>query len=268
MAGEARLKEANDAAHSGVVLKVNVLESDAQIAEATHTLGSLQDQLADQTNSFNDLVGLPIETSTDLIEPAESSDQEPAADPSPAELEAAALAHNPELLSSHQAVKEAHAGLKAAWAEYIPDVSFVVQHTYQNGAPLLPENTYALGFHSEWTISEFGKRIGLVRERRAEVAEAQESLKSTRNKVRIDVESEIRKINRAETGLQAARRSVTARTEIVRITTDQVTAKTNYESTLKDAEARLADAKAQLFDAEMERVVAQAELVRTEGLRQ
>ncbi len=60
----------------------------------------------------------------------------------------------------------------------------------------------------------------------AQVAEAQESLHATRNKVRIDVESEIRKINRSDTGLQAARRSVTARTEIVRITNDQVAAKT------------------------------------------
>ena len=60
--GEARLKEASDAAQSGVLLKVSVLEGDATIAEAKHTLGSLEDQIADQTNSFNDLVGLPIET--------------------------------------------------------------------------------------------------------------------------------------------------------------------------------------------------------------
>jgi outer membrane protein TolC len=264
-AGEIRLKEASDAAKSGVLLQVSVLEGDATIAEAKHTLGSLEDQIADQTNSFNDLVGLPLETATELIEPAEASDEEIAADPPPADVEAEALANNPELLSAKQAVKQAHAGLRAAWSEYIPDVSFMVEHTYQNGVALLPDNTFALGFHSEWNISEFGKRIGLVRERRAQVAEAKENLHATSNKVRIDVESEIRKINRSETGLQAARRSVRARTEIVRITSDQVVAKTNYESTLKDAQAKLADSKAKLFDAEMERVVAQAELVRTEG---
>jgi outer membrane protein TolC len=264
-AGEARLREANDAANSGVVLRVNVLEGDATIAEAKHELGSLQDELADQTNTFNDLVGLPLETDTELIEPAEASSEDIAADPPPADVEREALAHNPELLSARQAVNQAHAGLRAAWAEYIPDVSFMVQHTYQSGAPLLPENTYAFGFHSEWTLSEFGKRIGLVRERRAQVTEAKENLHATQNKVRIDVDSEMRKINRAETGLQAARRSVKARTEIVRITSDQVVAKTNYLSVLKEAQARLADSKSQLFDAEMQRAIAQAELVRTEG---
>jgi outer membrane protein TolC len=51
----------------------------------------------------------------------------------------------------------------------------------------------------------------------------------------------------------------------VRITGDQVAAKTANESALKSAQAQLADSKAQLFDAERDRVVARAELARTEG---
>jgi len=264
-AGEARLKEASDAAKTGVVLQVKVLEGDAQIAEARHNLGTLEDQLEDQTNSFNDLVGLPLETATNLIEPAQPAGDELEADPTPEEPEAEALANNPELLSAKQAVNKAHAGLNAAKAEYIPNASLFLQHTYQNGTPLMPDNFYAVGVHVDWNVTEFGKRIGLVRERRAQVAQAEESLHATQNKVRMDVESEVRKVNRSLTGLRAARESVRARTEIVRITDDQVVAKTNYESALKDAQAQLADSKAQLFDAEMERVVAQAELVRTEG---
>jgi outer membrane protein TolC len=264
-AGEARLREANDAAQSGVALRVKVLEGEAEIAEARHELGSLQDQIADQTNSFNDLVGLPLETSAELMEPVEQPDGGLAAGSAVADPESMALAHNPDLLSAQQAVKKAHAGLNAARAEYIPDMSLIVQHTYQNGAPLLPQNTYVAGVHAEWTISEFGKRIGLVRERKSQVAEAQESLHATQNKVRLDVESEMRKVRRSETGLQSARDSVAARTELVRITNDQLAAKIAYESALKDAQAQLADSKAQLFDAKMQRVVAQAELVRTEG---
>jgi outer membrane protein TolC len=75
----------------------------------------------------------------------------------------------------------------------------------------------------------------------------------------------MRKVHRSETGLEAARESVAARTDIVRITNNQVVARTSTESVLKDAQAQLADAQAQLFDAERDRVVAQAELVRTEG---
>jgi outer membrane protein TolC len=175
------------------------------------------------------------------------------------------MAHSPELLSAQQALTKAHAGLEAAKAEYIPDISLVVQHVYQNGVPLLPDSTAAVGVRMDWTISEFGKRIGLVRERKAQVAQAEESLHATERKIRMDVQAEARKVHRSETGLEAARESVAARTELVRIKNDQVVAKTATESALKDAQAQLADAKAQLFDAERDRVVAQGELVRTEG---
>ena len=62
-AGEEHLKEderRQPKAESS--LQVKVLEGEAQIAEARHTLGSLEDQIADLTNSFNDLVGLPLPT--------------------------------------------------------------------------------------------------------------------------------------------------------------------------------------------------------------
>ena len=79
------------------------------------------------------------------------------------------------------------------------------------------------------------------------------------------MQSETRKVLRSETGLEAAREGVVARTELVRITNDQVVAKTANESALKDAQAQLGAAKVQLFDAEMQRVVPRAELVHTEG---
>jgi multidrug efflux pump subunit AcrB/outer membrane protein TolC len=269
-AGEARLKEASDAAKSGVVLQVKVLEGEAEIAEARHTLGSIEDQIADMTNSLNDLVGLPLPTQTELVEPRDQLQDGAAPETVPeatalAAPESEAMKHNPELLSAQQALKKAHAGLNAARAEYIPDLSLVLQHTYQNGSPLLPDNSYAVGAHVEWTVTEFGKRIGLIRERKSQVAEAEVNLHAMENKVHMDVESEVRKVHRSETGLEAARESVSARTDIVRITNDQVVARTSTESALKDAQAQLADAKAQLFDAEMQRVVAQAELVRSEG---
>jgi outer membrane protein TolC len=67
--------------------------------------------------------------------------------------------------------------------------------------------------------------------------------------------------------LKAARESVAARAELVRITGNQVSAHTSTVSDLKDAEAQLADAKAQLFEAEMQQATARAELTRTLGQR-
>lgn len=264
-AGEEQLKEAKTATESGVALQVKALEGEAQIADARNSLGTLEDNIADMQNTFNDLVGLPLKTDTQLTEPAEQIEIAQTDEDSPTDIEVQVLARNPEMLSAQHQLAKARAGLNAARAEYIPEISLIAQDVYQNGAPLLPKNSGAVGVRMDWTISEFGKRVGLVRERKSQLAQAQENLHITENRVRMDVESESRKIRRSETSLEAARRSVAARSELVRIIGHEVEAKTAYNSALKDAKAQLAEAKSQLFDAQMQQAIAQAEMARTQG---
>jgi outer membrane protein TolC len=269
-AGEQSLDEARRGVESGVVLDVKVMEGEAQLATARHALGSVEDAIDDMSIQFNDLLGLPLNTDFALVELEE--DKEPSGAGastgtanSVKDLESEALANNPNLMSARHTLEKAHAGLNAARAEYIPDVTGFVQNIHQNGTPLLPDNTEIVGFRSEWTISEFGKRIGLVKERHEQVLEAQENVHHAESQVRIDIEKGLRKLNRTQDELDAARRQVKAQTEMLRVTGDQVHASTANFSALRDAEARLAEAQAQLFDAEKDRVIAQAELERTLG---
>ena len=269
-AGEQGLDEARKGVESGVILQAKVLEGEAQLATARHALGSVEDAIADMSIQFNDLLGLPLNTDFSLVEPEE--EKEPSSPGaftetpnSVQDLESEALAHNPTLQSARHTLEKSRAGLNAARAEYIPDVTGYVQNIHQNGTPLLPTNTEIVGFRSEWTISEFGKRIGLVRERHEQVSEAQENVQHAESQVRIDIEKGLRKLNRTQDELDAARRSVKAQTENLRITGDQVHASTANLSALREAEAQLAEAQAQLFDAEKDRAIAQAELERTLG---
>ena len=269
-AGEQGLEEARNGVASGVVLEEKVLEGEAQLAKARHALGSVEDAIDDMSIQFNDLLGLPLDTDFALAEPEE--DQVPSApgispgiSNSVQDLESEALAHNPSLLSARHTFEKSRAGLNAARAEYIPEVTGFVQNIHQNGTPLLPTNTEIVGFRSEWTVSEFGKRIGLVRERHAQVSEARENVQHTESQVRIDIEKGLRKLNRTQDELDAARRQVKAATENLRITGDQVHSSTANVSALREAEAQLAEAQAQLFDAEKDRAIANAELDRTLG---
>jgi multidrug efflux pump subunit AcrB/outer membrane protein TolC len=266
-AAEQGLDEARRGVESGVVLEAKVLEGEAQLATARHAQGSVEDAIDDMRIQFNDLLGLPLDTDFSLVEPEEGN--EPSLTETPFDsvkaLEAEASAHNPSLQSAHNTFEKARAGLNAARAEYIPDVTGFVQNIHQNGTPLLPNNTEIVGFRSEWTISEFGKRIGLVRERHEQVSEAQENVQHTENQVRIDIEKELRKLNRTQDELDAARWQVKAATENLRIAGDQVHSNTANVSVLREAEAQLAEAQAQLFDAEKDHMVARAELDRTLG---
>ncbi|MGD0938994.1 MAG: efflux RND transporter permease subunit [Terracidiphilus sp.] len=259
-AGEERLTEAQNGVAAGAVLELKVLEGKAQIADARHALGSLDDAIADMKVEFNDLAGLPLETEVELVAPSPES-KDMALD----NLESKALQHNPEVAAANETLSKAKAGLSAAHAEYIPEIGMFAQYVYQDGVPLLSENNGAVGLRMNWTLADFGKRSGQVHERQAQVAEAEENLRAAENRVRIATEKTVRKVRRAETGLEAARESVEARTEMRRITADQVEAKTVNASALKEADAQLAEAEAALFQAEVDRSVALAELERTLG---
>jgi multidrug efflux pump subunit AcrB/outer membrane protein TolC len=259
-AGEKRLAEARNGVEAGAVLELKVLEGHAQIAEARHALGSLEDAISDMKVEFNDLTGLPLDSEVELVPPDPATSDATAGD-----LETEALAHNPEVAAAEQTLKKARAGLSAAHAEYIPEIGAFAQYVHQDGVPLLTENNGLVGFKMNWTLLEFGKRSGQVHERQAQVAEAEENLRHVENRVRVDIEKEVRKVRRAETGLEAARENVAARAEMRRITANQVEASTANPSALKETEGQLAEAEAVLFQAEMERNTARAELERTVG---
>ena len=259
-AGEERLGEARNGVEVGAVLELKVLDGEAQIAEARHGLGSLEDAISDMKVEFNDLAGLPLDTEVELVPPEPES-----TDVTAGELETEALARNPEVAAAQQTLKKARAGLSAAHAEYIPEIGAFAQYVHQDGVPLLTENNGLIGLRMNWTLLEFGKRSGQVHERQAQVAEAEENLRHAENRVRVDIEKEVRKVRRTETGLEAARESVAARTEMSRITANQVEAKIVNASALKEANAQLAEAEAGLFQAEAERSTARAELERTMG---
>jgi len=259
-AGEERLTEARHGVEAGAVLELKVLDGKAQIADARHKLGSLEDGISDMKVEFNDLAGLPLDTEVELVEPPVDSTDVTAGD-----LEAEAIQHNPEVAAARDTLAKAKAGLAAAHAAYIPEIGAFAQYIHQDGVPLLTENNGGIGLKMDWTLVEFGKRSGKVRESRAQVAEAEENLRHAESRVRVEIEKSVRKVRRAETGLEAARESVEARAEMQRITTNQVETKTVNASALKDATAQLVEAQAQLFQAEAERSTARAELLRTLG---
>jgi multidrug efflux pump subunit AcrB/outer membrane protein TolC len=259
-AGEERLVEAQHGVEAGAVLKLKVLDGKAQIADARHKLGSLEDAISDMKVEFNDLAGLPLETDVELVAPEVET-----ADMTAGDLEAEAIRRNPEVAVARETLVKAKAGLSAAHAEYIPEIGAFAQYIHQDGMPLLTENNGVIGLKMNWTLLEFGKRSGKVHESRAQVAEAEENLCHTENRVRVEIEKSVRKVRRAETGLEAARESVEARAEMRRITANQVEAKTANASALKEAEGQLAEAEAVLFQAEAERNTARAELERTLG---
>ncbi len=261
-AAELRIVETRNAVVSGVALELKADEVNAQIAQAKHGLGQLQDNVADLREELADLVGLPLDSQFLLRAPDQSAIT-PAAEP--ASMTKIALAQNPEIESAARQLDKAEAGVKAARAEFIPEIGAFVQYIHQDGAPFLSPNNGAIGFNMKWTIFEFGKRRGQVSERMSQVSEAKENLSHLRTRLQIDVDKAVRKLNRAETALESARQNLIASTEAHRIASNQVEIGTANASTLLDALATVSNAQADVLRAEYDRGVAAADLARLTG---
>ena len=179
-----------------------------------------------------------------------------------------AFAHNPEIEAASHQLEKARAALRAARAEYIPDVERVcaarfIRTAHRSSRAIMARS----GLHMTWTIFEFGKRRGQVSERSAEIAQAEENLAHLKNRVRIDVEKAVRKLNRAETGVASAKELVAATTEARRVSSDQAEIGTANRSVFLESEASMLSAQADLLRAEYDRSVAAADLTRLTGNR-
>jgi multidrug efflux pump subunit AcrB/outer membrane protein TolC len=268
-AGEEKLAEVRDAVSAGAALDVQVQDGTAEIAEAQNGLSTLEDTEDDLKADLANLIGFPLESDYELQTPIEvvahsTTDALPPSFDKEILLHSA-MTNNPEIASAHSALDKANAGLHAARLEFVPDISLFAEHVYQSGVPLLQDNSATIGLRLEWTLSEFGKRTGQISERKAQLTQARENLRNTENLLQIDVDKTLRKLRRSDTALRAAQAAITARTEMRRITADQVEAKTARPSSLSDADAKLAEARVQFFNAHMEKATAQAELEKLLG---
>ena len=68
-AAELRITETRNAVETGVALEVKAAEVRAQIAQARHVLGQLQDAVADMKLELADLCGIPVDTELELARP-------------------------------------------------------------------------------------------------------------------------------------------------------------------------------------------------------
>lgn len=261
-AAEEESRDRREAVESGKALEVADIEARAGVLEARHALLTLDDQISDLAIDFNDLLGLPLESEVDLVAPPPLAPVSLSLD----EHVKSALRENPEIHAAEQTVEKAQRGVKAAKAEYIPDVTVYAQHIYQSGVPFLSRNNGVLGVKMEWKVFDFGKRRQTVAEREAELAAAEENLQHVRNQVAIQVEKAHRKVERSQKMIEVAEQGLAARREVARLTGDQFDVGVIVKASYQESGAKLAKAEADLLQAELGYRLAKAELDRALGL--
>ena len=257
----ARLNDSDQDVRNGSALKVSAIEGQAGLLQSEQELLTIDLHLSDLNSELNDLLGLPLDTPLELspVEPASHNDV-----PREETLRQA-LVQNPQISSATEMVQQARAALTAAKSAYIPDVSVFARHSYQNGIPFLVHNFGTFGVTLNYDVFDFGKRRAVVRERQAQLAQAQENVERLKDAVSVQIDRSLNKVERTKHMLQVSNQLVKLRSEADRIAENQLTHGVILVSARREASAATYKAQADLLQAELAHLLANAELEETIG---
>jgi outer membrane protein TolC len=256
-----RLRESQEGVRDGNALNVDVLDNQAGLLQTEQSLLTIDLRLSDLNVELDDLLGLPLSTPL-VLSPVEVTVP---ADLSREEMLRIAFAANPEITSAMQTVEQAKAALTVAKSAYIPDVSVIARQSYQNGVPFLVHNFGTFGVVMNYDVFDFGKRRAAIREREAQLAQAQENVERLKEAIGVEIQQNVNKVERTKRMLQVAAEVVRLRAEGERVADNQLKQGVVLVSAQRQASAASSKARADLLQAQLAYMLAQAELQQTTG---
>ena len=261
IAAEELLKDAQNAVDTGNALKVASIGRRAGLIEAKQNLRAARDLEADYTEALDIVLGLPVATELSLTEPQRPDDKLWPVE----EAVRQAIEQSPEIQAAQATVEKARAGVRATRADYIPEVTAVAQYFHQAGIPTMPGDFGAVGGIASYTLFDFGKRREQVRERKAQLAQAEEELSRVQDRLEQQVRKTHRDIERSLSMVSAASEALELRRESERLTRDQFELGLAVKSAYVESQAARASAEADLFRAEAGWRLALAEMKKQIG---
>jgi outer membrane protein len=223
------------------VLKADSLRITAQRSKASYQLTVLEDEVADQKEALNRLLGrdLLTEFSVETVPgslPEESSLQE---------ARKSAIEMRPEIKSETIKKERAAIETKIEKTRYIPDVSIQANYLTTPNISFLPQNVGAIGVLLTWQPWDWGqKRHNLAQKVDAE-KQAQLSIDSVRDRVLQEVDSAFRRLREARQLLTATQATRDAEAEKLRNQMDAYSRQTILLSDLLQQQSAVASAEDQ-----------------------
>ena len=155
--------------------------------------------------------------------------------------------------------------MAAAKTAYIPDITAYARYSYQDGLPFFVRNFGTFGFHMDWDVFDFGKRRAAVREREAQLAQAEENLERLKEEVAVGIERAFNKLQRTRNLVQVADQVVKLRQEGDRLAGNQLTQGVMVVAERRQATAETYKAEADYLQARLGYLLAWAELEQAVG---
>ncbi len=211
--------ESRRAVTEGKSLEVAALQAHAAMLDRRQTVLICQLQIDDSMLRLDDALGLAF--GTQIVLDGDSVGNAPTL-PSRTEAFAIVLAQNPKVLAAQQTVEKAKAGVAAARAAYIPDITGMARYSYQSGVPFLVHNFGTFGGVFTYDLFDGGAREAKVQQAKIQLGMAETQLQQTQSDISIQISAAYDKMEQLQELVSVVEEALKARTEAARISMEQV----------------------------------------------
>ena len=223
------------------VLKSELLEAEARLAQEEQHQIVLRNQLATQKEQLNDLMGRNILTEFRVNPVPEATALEN-------DLGGArnrALQQRPEMREAKLRISQADYDRRIKQSEYIPDISFIATYARTVNLSPVPDNLGFAGFLMTWEPFDWGRKRRELAARTETVAQTQNAARDSESKIIIDVDSKFRNLQASRGQLKASRATQEAAREKLRETIDAFKNETALVKDVLEAQTRLSQANSE-----------------------
>jgi outer membrane protein TolC len=245
-----------------VALRTDSLEVKTRVQKIVYEVMTLQDQLEEQKEKLNTLLGRDISTEFRVLPMPEPTRFE--ADLTVARSEA--VARRPELREAQLKVEAAEYDRRIKKSEYIPDLSIGVRYASIQNVKLLPVNIIQAGFLLTWEPFDWGRKRREMDENVKTAEQARSSLRETQDKVLIEVGDQFRKLRQARQLLVTAQLAQDAAGENVRVLNARYAAQESLFKDVLQSQSSLAEADHQYQQALLSFWTAKADFEKAVGV--
>lgn len=258
------LRNVNAQFRVGTVAKVDVLESQVELANAMQNLVNIQNQYDISVAELNNYIGLPADT---IIRPQDTLSYRPYR-LSLGECTAYALENRPDAAMADYAVKQAESAIRSAKSGWLPQVNGSVSKNLTNENLISGKLTdqWTVGVSASWNVFDGGITRAQVNQADAVLTRAQEAAAQTREQIQLEVQSAFLQLHAAEKNIATTQASVALGEENYKIAQVRYAAGVGTNLDVMDASRKLTEARSNYFTALYNYNTARASLERYMGV--
>jgi outer membrane protein TolC len=228
-----------------VVLKSELLEIQAKLAQEELSLLKLQNKQTTAKETLNNLMGRDIHTPFQTAAAAELS-------PAEGDLltaESRAMEQNSDIKEAEITIKQAENMVRQTKAKYLPDLDLSVHYVSPFGVNFVPTNIAGAGVEFSWEAWDWNRRKHEVNEKNIKVDETKVNLDETKAQVLLSVGQAYRAVHEAQLAVTTATLFRDSAREKLREVTEQFGQKTKLLRDVLQQQASVEKANADYNEA-------------------